>query len=100
MSEQDHGQVPTPQLPRITDPEAWKVYWHAQDQPWRTEPEIPSERKAELAQRRAFVPDIEKGIYDRKDIAAFLLDVMATRFHFTFEGVEDTEDENELDWCS
>jgi hypothetical protein len=35
---------------------------------------------------------------DRKDIAAFLLDVMATRFNFTFEGVEDTEDESELDW--
>ena len=35
---------------------------------------------------------------DRKDVAAFLLDVMATRFNFTFEGVEDTEDESELDW--
>jgi hypothetical protein len=35
---------------------------------------------------------------DREDIAASLLDVMATRFNFTFEGVEDTEDESELDW--
>jgi hypothetical protein len=33
---------------------------------------------------------------DREDIAASLLDVMATRFNFTFEGVEDTEDESEL----
>lgn len=37
---------------------------------------------------------------DREDIAASLLDVMATRFNFTFEGVEDTEDESELDWSN
>ena len=37
---------------------------------------------------------------DREDIAASLLDVIATRFNFTFEGVEDTEDESELDWSN
>jgi hypothetical protein len=36
-------------------------------QPWRTEPEIPSERQQFLAARRAVKPDIEKGIYPFRD---------------------------------
>ncbi len=42
--------------------------WKAQDQPWRTEPEIDAERQKYLAERRNITPDIEYGIYPFKDI--------------------------------
>jgi hypothetical protein len=55
-------------LLNTTDTDAWKTYWKAQGQPWRTEPEIDADRQRYLAERRAIVPDIEKGIYPFKDI--------------------------------
>ncbi len=70
MSDQDNGQVSTLQCPITDDPEAWKAYWEAQGWPWRTEPEIDAERQKYLAERRAIVPDIEKGMYPFKDIKA------------------------------
>jgi len=51
-----------------SDKKAWKAYWKAQDQPWRTEPEIDAERQKYLAERRNITPDIEYGIYPFKDI--------------------------------
>ncbi len=62
MSGQDNGQISTLQRPTTNDPKAWKTYWKAQGWPWRTEPEIDAERQKYLAERRAIVPDIEKGI--------------------------------------
>lgn len=42
----------------------WNEYWtKAHKQPWRTEPEIDDERKRYLAERRAIIPDHERGIY-------------------------------------
>jgi uncharacterized protein YjbI with pentapeptide repeats len=52
-----------PQRPPAGDRVAWIAYWQAQNQPWRTEPEIDTKRQNFLARRRAIVPDIEKGIY-------------------------------------
>lgn len=75
MSDQDNGQVSTLQRPISDDPEAWKTYWKAQKWPWRTEPEIDSERQKYLAERRAIVPDIEKGSYPFKDIKLSRADV-------------------------
>lgn len=46
-----------------TSPEEWSQYWQSQDQSWRTEPEIDAKRQEQLSQRRAVIPDIEKGIY-------------------------------------
>lgn len=54
--------------PTTDDPEAWKAYWEAQGQPWRTEPEIDVERQKYLNERRAIIPDIKKGIYPFKNI--------------------------------
>ncbi len=31
-----------------SDREAWKAYWSERGQPWRTEPEIATEQKAQL----------------------------------------------------
>src|ERR1700694_2151547 len=68
MTDQDNGQVSTLQRPISDDPEAWKTYWKAQGWPWRTEPEIDTERQEYLAKRRSIKPDWKQGIYPFKDI--------------------------------
>jgi len=73
------GQSEPSSLPSIRpsngDHAAWLAYWQEQNQPWRTEPEISPERRAELEKRRALVPDIEKGIYPFKGIKLDRADV-------------------------
>lgn len=44
----------------------WRRRWRAQGQPWRTEPEIPSERREHLAARRAVAANIRQGVYPFK----------------------------------
>ena len=75
MSDQDNGQVSTLQRPTTDDPEAWKAYWRAKGCPWRIEPEIDIERQSFLAERRAIVADVKKGIYPFKDIKLSRADV-------------------------
>ncbi len=75
MSDQDNGQVTILQRPTSDDPEAWRAYWRAKGWSWRTEPEIDAERQKYLAERRAIVPDIEKGIYPFKGISLSRADV-------------------------
>src|SRR3989440_3517191 len=75
MSGQDNGQITTLQRPTTNDPKAWKTYWEAQGQPWRTEPEIDMGRQKYLAERRTIVPDIEEGIYPFKGIKLSRADV-------------------------
>src|SRR6266851_5801454 len=73
------GQSEPSSLPSIRpsndDRAAWLAYWQEQNQPWRTEPEISPERRAELEKRRALVPDIEKGIYPFKGMKLDRADV-------------------------
>ena len=66
MSEQDAIQASPLPRPPHDDKEAWKGYWQTQGQAWRTEPEIPPQRREELAELRAIPPDSEKGIYPFK----------------------------------
>jgi uncharacterized protein YjbI with pentapeptide repeats len=68
MDVHNKGNLDTLQRPNTDDQKAWKAYWETQGQPWRTEPEIDVERQKQLAERRAILPDIEKGIYPFKDI--------------------------------
>lgn len=75
MSEQDGRQASTIQRPTTNDPEAWKAYWKAQGQPWRTEPEIDGERQKYLAERCSVTPNIEKGIYPFRGIKLNRADV-------------------------
>src|SRR2546421_6715013 len=75
MSGQDNGQITTLQRPTTNDPKAWKTYWEAQGQPWRTEPEIDMGRQKYLAERRSITPNIEQGIYSFKDIKLSRADV-------------------------
>lgn len=49
------------------DLDGWRVYWTAQNMPWRTQPEIGGERQAFLAARRMVKLDIERGIYPFRD---------------------------------
>ena len=53
MSKEEGTHVLLPPRPIENDPKAWKVYWGAQVQPWRTELEIDHQRQTELAQCRA-----------------------------------------------
>jgi uncharacterized protein YjbI with pentapeptide repeats len=71
----DGTQVPALQRPANDDKEAWKAYWKAQGQTWRTEPEIDIERQKYLAERRCITPDIEQGIYPFKGIKLSRADV-------------------------
>src|SRR5437588_11389441 len=75
MSERDATQASTVQCPTSDDTEAWKVYWKAQGQPWRTEPEIDTERQHYLAERQRITPDIAQGIYPFKDIRLSRADI-------------------------
>src|SRR5437868_10700710 len=96
MSEQDGKQVATLQRPTTDDPKAWKVYWEAHGQPWRTEPEIDTERQEYLAERRAIVPDTVKGIYPFKGVRLSRADVewlLAT--HENGRGPVDWNDESQ-----
>jgi uncharacterized protein YjbI with pentapeptide repeats len=72
---QNGTQPPSLPLPANDDKEGWKVYWKAQGQPWRTEPEIDAERQTYLAERHSIVPDIKQGIYPFKDIRLNRADV-------------------------
>src|SRR6266480_7180051 len=96
MSEQDGRQASTLQRPTTSDPEAWKAYWKAQGQPWRTEPEIDAERQKYLAERRSIIPNIEQGIYPFKNIKLTRADVdwlLAT--HENGQGPIDWSDESQ-----
>src|SRR5258706_12451431 len=73
------GQSEQSSLPSIRPPKddraAWLAYWQEQNQLWRTEPEISLERRTELGERRALVPDVEKGIYPFKGMKLGRADV-------------------------
>jgi uncharacterized protein YjbI with pentapeptide repeats len=85
-----------PQHPPAHDREAWRVYWKAQGQPWRTEPEIDMKRLEELAQRRVTIPDPEQDIYPFKGMKLSRSDVewlLAT--HENGRGPVDWSDESQ-----
>src|SRR5579871_137915 len=67
--------VSTPNGPREADRVRWRAYWKAQDQPWRTEPEITNERQRFLAERRALAPNTDEGVYPFKGIKLSRADV-------------------------
>lgn len=50
------------------DSKTWIAYWTSHGQAWRTEPEITSDRQAYLAEQRAIMPDVERGLYPFKGI--------------------------------
>ena len=63
---QRHQGSPQIARPTTNEPTAWCAYWQAQNQPWRTEPEIDAERQRYLSERRSITPDIERGVYPFK----------------------------------
>lgn len=96
MSEQDGRQATSLQRPPTDDPEAWKAYWKAQGQFWRTEPEIETERQKYLTERRSITPDVEQGIYPFKGIKLSRADIewlLAT--HENGRGPVDWSDESQ-----
>ena len=75
MSEQNGHQTVAPQRPATAGRGLWKAYWEAQGQPWRIEPEIDAERQKYLADRRAIVTDVVKGIYPFKGVGLSRADI-------------------------
>lgn len=70
--------------------------WRAPGQPWRTAPEIPLPRQAELAQRRSAAPDPQRGAFPFAGVALGRADVewlLAT--HDDGRGPVDWDDERE-----
>src|SRR5579862_8361615 len=54
--------------PHEDDHDAWRAYWAAQGQAWRSEPEIALERQTYLSERRALPGDILLGLFPFKGI--------------------------------
>jgi Pentapeptide repeats (8 copies) len=78
------AQVPRPDGHDANNRPAWRIYWEAQGQSWRTEPEIDEARQYYLMECRAIVPDLDDGIYPFKDIKLKRADVewlLATHDH-------------------
>ncbi len=63
------------QRPLPADRDGWHIYWREQNQGWRIEPEIDTERQVYLASRRAIKPGLRQGIYPFKDIKLSRADV-------------------------
>jgi uncharacterized protein YjbI with pentapeptide repeats len=63
MDETDTLSTLGEQRPSSQDRETWQAFWAKQGQEWRTEPEIDTERQAELAARRSMTPDVAQGLY-------------------------------------
>src|SRR5260221_13966761 len=55
----------------FNDTSFWIAHWQILGQPWRTEPEIDSERQAYLAKCCATTPDIVQCIYPFKNVELF-----------------------------
>src|SRR6266480_1706672 len=84
MSDQYEARTLAILRPLNDDKETWAEYWMHQGQPWRTEPEIDSERQKYLDERRQITPDLTEGIYPFKNIKLTRADVewlLATHEH-------------------
>src|SRR2546422_2522680 len=66
MSNLDNRSLSPSERPTSNVHHAWRAYWQAQNQPWRTETEIGKLRQEELATCRATLPDVDKNIYPFK----------------------------------
>ncbi len=64
-----------PRQPEGESRGAWRKYWIALAQPWRTEPEIDDERRQFLAERQAITPNIGQDVYPFKGVALARADV-------------------------
>jgi uncharacterized protein YjbI with pentapeptide repeats len=53
----------------------WAAYWAARGMPWRTQPEISSERQAELAELRVIVADRDAGVFPFQGVALTRADI-------------------------
>src|SRR5690349_16881080 len=100
MSDQNRRQAAALLRPSTEDTEAWRAYWQGQDQPWRTKPEIATERQDYLDNRRRIPPNIEQGIYPFKDVEPKLTraDVewlLATHESGSIHGPVDLSDERQ-----
>jgi len=98
MDEIDAPSTFGEQHPSTQDSETWKAFWEKQGQQWRTEPEIDTERQAELVARRSITPDVAQGIYPFKGMKLSRADIewlLAT--HENGRGPVDYHDQSQHD---
>ncbi len=84
MSEQEIEQILTLQRPTTTDKVIWNMYWERQGQPWRTQPEIDTERQKYLERRRHRLFKENKLVAPLKDVQLSRADIewlLATHEH-------------------
>src|SRR5215471_16432441 len=68
-------QAEQPARPGGNDRNAWRAYWVAAGQPWRTEPDIDQARKATLDRLRASGTSVKHNRYPFKDVTLSRADV-------------------------
>src|SRR5258708_30625846 len=69
------GAAVAPRQPEGESRGAWRKYWIAWAQPWRTEPEIDDERGQFLGERQAITPNIGQDVYPFKGVALARADI-------------------------
>src|SRR5260370_10463183 len=75
MSEERPGRAGPPPATALREAGEWRERWSAHGQPWRTEPEIAAERQRSLAERRAIVPNVARGVFPFSGMALSRADV-------------------------
>jgi uncharacterized protein YjbI with pentapeptide repeats len=98
MDETDALSTQGEQRPNSQDRQAWQAFWATQGKPWRTEPEIDTERQAELAARRNMTPDVAQGLYPFTGMKLSRADIewlLAT--HEDGRGPVDSHDQSQRD---
>jgi uncharacterized protein YjbI with pentapeptide repeats len=93
---------PSLQRPNTDDNRAWHAYWEAQDQPWRTEPEIDSERQHYLEEHLTVKEreweryPFKESVLDRADVE-WLIATYADGRGFAAQGYQLLQKRNGLD---
>jgi len=75
MSQERPGRAGPPPATALREAGEWRERWSAHGQPWRTEPEIAAERQRSLAERRAVVPNLARGVFPFSGMALTRADV-------------------------
>src|SRR6476659_169178 len=75
MSQETPGRAGPPPATALRETGEWRERWNVQGQLWRTEPEIAAERQHYLAERRAIVPNLARGVFPFSGMALTRADV-------------------------
>src|SRR5258706_11786306 len=75
MSQETPGRAGPPPATALREAGEWRERWSAHGQSWRTEPEIAAARQRSLAERRAIVANLARGVFPFSGMALSRADV-------------------------